>query len=615
MNYSELEKISLEAWRKIEDPDKVLVFLGMATCGKSAGADTLSSLIEEALIAEKIKFSIIPVGCAGLCYLEPLVDVIKPGNPRVCFGSVLPRNIPQIIKYITSGNLPKGLTIGTVGSSGLDNVPRLSEVPFMKLQVRRILKRCGLINPQDLYHYAANDGYAGLNRALTLAPEKVIEEIKNSGLRGRGGAGFPTGLKWQMCRQEKAEPKYIVCNADEGDPGAFMNRTLLESDPHSVLEGMVIAGFAIGAREGFVYCRTEYPLALETVRAALKQMQEFNLLGKNILGSQFSFDIQVKEGAGAFVCGEETALIASLEGKRGMPRSRPPFPAEKGYEDRPTTINNAETLANVSHILQNSADWFTRYGTEKSKGTKTFCLTGKIKNTGLVEIPLGMTLKQVIYDIGGGIKDDLKFKALQIGGPSGGCLSAELLDLPIDYDSLTAAGAIMGSGGMVIMDEDNCVVDLAKYFLSFTQKESCGKCTPCRVGTKQLLNMLETITQGKADMDTLPRLKDLALTVKQTSLCGLGQTAANPVLTTLKYFRREYDAHIKEKHCPAGVCKGLIRYSIDAGKCTGCGVCILACPHKAISGEKKKPHVINDSACAKCGACLEQCRFGAVSVT
>jgi NADH-quinone oxidoreductase subunit F len=559
MNFSELEKISLDAWRRIEEPDKVLVFLGMATCGKSAGADTIQSQIEKALIAKKIKFSIIPVGCAGLCYLEPLVDVIKPGNPRVCFGGVLSKNTPQIIKYITNGSLPRGLAIGTVGSKGLDNIPRLSELPYMKLQVRRILKRCGLINPQDLYHYVANGGYAGLNKALALAPEKVIEEVKNSGLRGRGGAGFPVGLKWQMCRQEKAGPKYIVCNADEGDPGAFMNRTLLESDPHSVLEGMVIAGFAIGAQEGFVYCRTEYPLALEIVRAALKQMREFNLLGKDILGSHFSFDIQVKEGAGAFVCGEETALIASLEGKRGMPRPRPPFPIEKGYRDKPTTINNAETLANVSHILQNSADWFTRYGTKESKGTKTFCLTGKIKNTGLVEIPLGMTLKQLIYDIGGGIKDDLRFKALQIGGPSGGCLPVELLDLPIDYDSLTAAGAIMGSGGMVIMDEDNCVVDLAKYFSSFTQKESCGKCVPCRVGTKQLLNMLERITQGKADMNTLSQLEDLALTVKQASLCGLGQTAANPVLTTLKYFIEDYYAHILDKRCPALVCQDLVK--------------------------------------------------------
>ncbi len=559
MNFSELEKISLEAWRKIEEPDKVLVFLGMATCGKSAGADTIRSLIEKALIAKKVKFSIIPVGCAGLCYLEPLVDVIKPGNPRVCFGSVLPKNIPQIIKYITSGNMPKGLAIGTVGSKGFGNIPRLSEVPFMKLQVRRILKRCGLINPQDLYHYVALGGYSGLNKALTLAPEKVIEEVKKSGLRGRGGAGFPTGLKWQMCRQEKAGPKYIVCNADEGDPGAFMNRTLLESDPHSALEGMVIAGYTIGAQEGFVYCRTEYPLVLEMVRNALTQMREFNLLGKDILGSHFSFDIQIKEGAGAFVCGEETALIASLEGKRGMPRPRPPFPIEKGYRDKPTLINNAETLANVSHILQNSADWFAQYGTEKSKGTKTFCLTGKIKNTGLVEIPLGMTLKQLIYDIGGGIKDDLRFKALQIGGPSGGCLPAELLDLPIDYDSLTAAGAIMGSGGMVIIDEDNCVVDLAKYFSSFTQKESCGKCTPCRVGTKQLLNMLERITQGKADMGTLSQLKDLALTVKQASLCGLGQTAANPILTTLKYFIEDYHAHIIDKKCPALVCQDLVK--------------------------------------------------------
>jgi len=558
VNLTELRNAALKEWEKIIKPDKILIFIGMATCGKSAGAEEIMDGIKKALSDKKVDFEIIPVGCIGFCYQEPLVDVLKPAKPRVCFGNVKPKDIQKIVDYILYEKIPKGLVIGKYGVGSLAGIPDLNQAPFMRFQVRRILRRCGFINPANIYHYIANDGYSGLEKALSMPPEEIIEEIKKSGLRGRGGAGFPTGVKWQTCRDQAGRPKYLICNSDEGDPGAFMNRALLESDPHSVLEGMIIAGFAIGAQEGYIYCRAEYPLALERLRTAISQMQEFNLLGGNILGSHFSFQIKIKEGAGAFVCGEETALIASLEGKRGMPRSRPPYPAEKGLWNKPTVINNAETLANVSHILQNGAGWFAEYGTQKSKGTKTFCLTGKIKNTGLIEIPLGMSLKQVVYDIGGGIADDKRFKAIQIGGPSGGCLPIDLLGLPIDYDSLAGAGAIMGSGGMIIIDEDNCVVDLAKYFLNFTQKESCGKCVPCRVGTKQMLTMLERIVQGKADPDELTGLRELALVVKEASLCGLGQTAANPVLTTLKYFYDDYQSHIVDKKCPSITCKDLV---------------------------------------------------------
>ena len=558
MNLTELRNTALKGWEKIIKPDKILIFIGMATCGKSAGAKEIMDGIKKALSDKKVNFEIISVGCIGFCYQEPLVDVVKPARPRVCFGNVRPKDIQKIVDYILYEKIPKGLVIGKIGEGQFAGIPDLDQTPFMKFQVRRILRRCGFINPENIYHYIANDGYSGLEKALNMSPGEIIEEIKRSGLRGRGGAGFPTGVKWQACRNQVCQPKYLICNADEGDPGAFMNRALLESDPHSVLEGIIIAGFAIGAQEGYIYCRAEYPLALERLRTAISQAQELNLLGEHILGSDFSFQIKIKEGAGAFVCGEETALIASLEGKRGMPRSRPPFPVEKGLWDKPTVINNAETLANVSYILQNGASQFAKYGIQKSKGTKTFCLAGKIKNTGLIEIPLGMSLKQVIYDIGGGIADGKRFKAVQIGGPSGGCLPLDLLDLPIDYDSLAEAGAIMGSGGMIIIDEDNCVVDLAKYFSSFTQKESCGKCVPCRVGTKQMLTMLERITQGKADSDELTRLQELALIVKEASLCGLGQTAANPVLTTLKYFYDDYQLHIIDKKCPAVACKDLV---------------------------------------------------------
>jgi len=485
----------------------------------------------------------------------------------------------------------------------------------LKPQVRIILRNCGFIDPENINHYIANEGYSGLVKALKMTPEAIIEEIKKSGLRGRGGAGFSTGQKWDSCRTAPGGEKYIICNADEGDPGAFMNRALLEGDPHSVLEGIVIGAYAIGANQGYIYCRAEYPLALERLRLALHQMEECGLIGDNILDSGFNFHIKIKEGAGAFVCGEETALMASIEGKRGMPRPRPPFPAISGLWGKPTNINNVETWANAALILQRGSEWYAQYGSERSKGTKTFALVGKVELTGLIEVPLGITLGEIIYDIGGGILKGKGFKAVQTGGPSGGCLPASMLNSPVDYESLTAAGSIMGSGGMIVADEDTCMVDLTKYFLSFTQAESCGKCPPCRVGTRQMLGILERITQGEGKPGDIEQLEKLANTVKQSALCGLGQTAPNPVLTTIRYFRDEYEAHINEKRCPALVCKDLISFYILPDKCQGCMICLRNCPVEAISGGKRLVHVIDQDKCVKCGTCLDVCppRFAAVA--
>jgi NADH:ubiquinone oxidoreductase subunit F (NADH-binding)/ferredoxin len=489
----------------------------------------------------------------------------------------------------------------------LKGIGNLNEHPMLRRQVRRILRNCGLIDPGNVYHYLAHNGYRGFLKALEIGPDKTLEQVKIAGLRGRGGAGFPTWRKWQFCRNAPGETKYLICNADEGDPGAFMNRSLLESDPHAVLEGILIAGFTLGASQGYIYCRAEYPLAIHQLEIAIGQIRQLGLLGKNIQGSGFTFDLTIKKGAGAFVCGEETALIASIEGQRGMPRPRPPFPAVSGLWGKPTVIQNVETLGNLPLILNNGTEWYTQYGSDSSKGTKTFALAGKINHTGLIEVPLGTTLKDIVYDIGGGIPSGRALKAVQTGGPSGGCIPAEKMDLTVDYESLTKAGSIMGSGGMIVLDENTCMVDIARYFLSFTQAESCGKCPPCRVGTYAMLTILEHIAAGNGKMADVDKLEEIAQTVKYGSLCGLGQTAPNPVLTTLRYFRKEYEEHIEKKECASFVCSKLISYHIDRDRCAGCGACARVCPVIAISGEKKKPHVIDQQACIKCGACLSTC--------
>ncbi|NOZ86680.1 MAG: NADH-quinone oxidoreductase subunit NuoF [Deltaproteobacteria bacterium] len=536
-----------------------MIIIGAATCGRAAGAGELFGVAEEELSRLGIKAEIIPTGCIGICHAEPLVDIKLKGQPRVCYHHVTPKKLKKIIRqHVAKGKPVLDFALGTIGNGNLPGLEPMFELPVFKPQVRRVLRNCGIINPDSLDHYLARDGYLGLKKAFEIGPEAVIAEVEKSGLRGRGGGGFPTGLKWKFCRSSKGDEKYLICNADEGDPGAFMDRSVLEGDPHSVLEGMCIAAFAIGASHGYVYIRAEYPLAIEKLKAAMADMHKVGLLGENILDSGFSFDITIKQGAGAFVCGEETALIASIEGKRGMPRPRPPFPAVEGLFGKPTNINNVETLANVANILRQGADWFASVGTEKSKGTKTFALAGKINRPGLIEVPMGITLGEVVEQIGGGIPGGKKFKAAQTGGPSGGCLPSRFLDSPIDYENLAKAGSIMGSGGLVVMDENTCMVDLARYFLTFTQSESCGKCTPCRVGTKEMLSILERICAGDGQPGDIELLEELGRSIKNASLCGLGQTAPNPVLTTIKYFREEYEEHIHDKHCRAAVCKGMV---------------------------------------------------------
>ena len=618
MSFADIQKQAIAEWDALRHGPTPGILVGAGTCGRAAGAEAVLAEIDRELMQRNIDAIVMQVGCVGLCYAEPLVDIIKPGRPRICYGNVTPEIVAQLIEdYLVKGNPRSDLALGTIGHGVVDGIPNLFELPMLKSQVRIVLHNCGFIDPTNINHYIACGGYSGLVKALDMKPEQIIEEIKRSGLRGRGGAGFPTGQKWEFCRKSPSKEKYIICNADEGDPGAFMNRSLLEGDPHSVLEGMLIGARAIGAKVGYIYCRAEYPLALERLRIALKKLEEYRLIGDNILDSDFSFHLKIKEGAGAFVCGEETALMASIEGKRGMPRSRPPFPAVSGLWGKPTNINNVETWASVTIIMQKGADWYTNYGTEGSKGTKTFSLAGKIERTGLIEVPFGITMRQIICEIGGGILGRKRFKAVQTGGPSGGCLPADFLDTPIDYDSLISAGSIMGSGGIVVMDEDTCMVDVARFFLSFVQLESCGKCIPCRWGTKQMLDILEDITNGRGKPDDIELLQELAESVKDGSLCGLGQTAPNPVLTSIRYFRDEYRAHIEEKRCPALVCNALISYYIDPEKCQGCMICLRACPAGAIKGGKRVVHVIDQDKCTKCGNCLNDCppRFGAVIKT
>ena len=601
-----------EEWENLLSGATPVVTVGTATCGRSAGALETFEALREEVTAHGVDCEYVEVGCLGPCYAEPLVTVALPGRATICFGSVDKKGARKIAAYIAGGELPHELAFATTGSESIPDIPDLMNAPMMKGQVRRILRNCGVIDPTNIHHSIARGAYSGLQHALTLERDALIAELDRSGLRGRGGAGFPVSRKWRFCIDAPGETKYIICNADEGDPGAFMNRSLLEGDPHAVLEGMIIAGVAIGAAEGFIYCRAEYPLALERLAIAIRQAEEAGLLGPDARGPGQAFHVHVKVGAGAFVCGEETALIASLEGHRGMPRPRPPFPAVSGLWGCPTVINNVETLASVGLILQNGADWYAEYGTEKSKGTKTFALVGNVQRPGLVEVPLGTTLREMIFDIGGGVAGNHRFKAVQTGGPSGGCLPEHKLDIPVDYESLQEAGTIMGSGGIVVMDERTCMVDFARYFLDFAADESCGKCGPCRLGTRQLLRILEDITQGKATASDIELLEGLSTNVMRGSLCGLGQTAPNPVLSTLRYFRDEYVAHVESRICPALACRDFIAYEIDGEKCTGCTACATLCPVEGIDGDRKHLHVINAAVCTKCGVCSDTCTFDAV---
>ena len=585
-------------------------------CGGTGCTSSGSPQIMEALKNEikrqglEDEVAVVETGCHGLCALGPIMIVY----PDATFYSMVqPGDVPEIVsEHLLKGRpVTRLLYQETVSPTG--GIKALSDTDFYKKQHRIALRNCGVINPENIEEYIGTGGYEALGKVLTeMTPDDVIQTLLDAGLRGRGGAGFPTGTKWKLCKQNDADQKYVCCNADEGDPGAFMDRSVLEGDPHAVLEAMAIAGYAIGANQGYIYVRAEYPIAVERLKIAIRQAREMELLGKNIFGTGFDFDIDLRLGAGAFVCGEETALMTSIEGKRGEPRPRPPFPAQKGLFGKPSILNNVETYANIPQIILNGPEWFASMGTEKSKGTKVFALGGKINNTGLVEVPMGTTLRTVIEEIGGGIPNGKKFKAAQTGGPSGGCIPAEHFDVPIDYDNLIAIGSMMGSGGLIVMDEDDCMVDIAKFFLEFTVEESCGKCTACRIGTKRMLEILTKITKGQATMEDLDKLEELCHYVKANSLCGLGQTAPNPVLSTLRYFRDEYEAHIKEKRCPAGVCKALLSYNIDRDKCRGCTLCARTCPAGAIIGSVKNPHVIDQNKCIKCGACMEKCKFGAI---
>jgi NADH:ubiquinone oxidoreductase subunit F (NADH-binding)/NAD-dependent dihydropyrimidine dehydrogenase PreA subunit/(2Fe-2S) ferredoxin len=614
---STLELVRQEAnarWQARSHGSQPVIYIGTASCGRAAGAlDTLEA-IRETLRDLGKEARIVEVGCIGPCYLEPLMDVALPGKPRVSYANVTPAKARKILTAcLVEGDLLPGQAKGHFGEAEFtlqSGIQRFFDLPMLKPQVRIILKNCGVIDPEDFDSALSAGAYQGLERAFSIGPEGVIEELKVAGLRGRGGAGFPTYKKWEITRASTGRPKYVVCNADEGDPGAFMNRSLLEGDPHAVLEGILISGYTIGASEGIIYVRAEYPLAVERLRLAIGQIRGAGLLGKDILGSGFNFDIRIREGAGAFVCGEETALIASLEGQRGMPKPRPPFPADRGYKGKPTLINNTESFGTIPAILREGGAWFHQFGTSSNPGTKTFSLVGKVRYTGLIEVPLGMTLRQVVEEIGGGTPQP--FKAIQTGGPLGGCLPAELLDTPITYETMRESGSIMGSGGLIVMDESTCMVDMARFFVSFARSESCGNCTPCRNGTRILSDTLERITRGEGEPEDLEILWRASTTMTKTSLCGLGQAAANPVMSSLKYFPKEYEAHIGAGFCQPAVCTELFEYSISADLCTGCGMCRKVCESDAIQGEHKQLHILDTTKCVKCKACVHACVYHAI---
>ena len=614
-------------------PDKIKIMVGMATCGISAGADKVYNALQAKIAELGLDVALEMTGCIGYCQREPLVDVVYPKKVRLSYQAVTPEKAEALVEAIQKGEVyPENLLCRIDQEDILVEdrmrpyanphpptlpveTPRYEDLPFFGKQVKVALRNCGFINPERIEEYIGRGGYQALFKVLSgMTPEEVIAEVKSSGLRGRGGAGFPTGLKWEFARKNDADEKFVICNADEGDPGAFMDRGILEGDPHAVIEGMAIGAYAIGAREGFVYCRAEYPLAIHRLQIAIQQAEDLGILGDKIFGTNFSFRLEIREGAGAFVCGEETSLIASIEGKVGEPRPRPPFPAQSGLWGMPTIINNVKTWSHIAPILVRGADWYSGFGTEKAPGTTVFALVGKVNNTGLVEIPLGMTLREMIFDIGGGIAGGREFKAVQTGGPSGGCIPAEFLDTPVDYESLGALGSIMGSGGMIVMDERDCMVDVAKYFIDFTQDESCGKCTPCREGTLRLMEKLQAITEGQGTEEDIDKLVKMSEIIKKTSLCGLGQTAPNPVLSTIRYFRDEYLAHVRDGKCPAKVCKPLLTFQVVAENCTGCQLCRLKCPAEAVEGSKKEPHHIIQDKCIKCGTCFENCKFDAIAV-
>jgi NADH:ubiquinone oxidoreductase subunit F (NADH-binding)/(2Fe-2S) ferredoxin len=618
---------------KLTYPEKIKIMVGMATCGISAGGDKVYQALAKKIAELGLDVALEMTGCIGFCQREPLVDVVYPHKVRISYQAMTPEKAEALVEAIKADEIyPENLLCridqeeflveGTVKDYANPHavelaveVPKYEEVPFFKKQVKIALRNCGYINPERIEEYIARGGYQALHKALTgMSPKDVIAQVKASGLRGRGGGGFPTGLKWEFCHNNPGDMKYVICNADEGDPGAFMDRGILEGDPHAVLEGMAIGAYAVGAKEGYIYCRAEYPLALKRLEIAIEQAESRGLLGEKIFGSDFSFKLKIREGAGAFVCGEETSLIASIEGKVGEPRQRPPFPAQSGLWGKPTIINNVKTWSHIAPIITRGSDWYGSFGTEKSKGTTVFALVGKVNDAGLVEIPLGTTLREMIFDIGGGISGNKNFKAVQTGGPSGGCIPAKYLDTPVEYESLGALGSIMGSGGMIVMDERDCMVNVAKYFLDFTMEESCGKCTPCREGTLRLMEMLEDITAGKGQLEDIDKLVEMSELIKDGSLCGLGQTAPNPVLTTIKYFREEYEAHITDKKCPAKVCKPLITFHVDEEKCNGCHLCYLVCPAEAVEGEKKELHKIIQEKCIKCGTCYDRCKFDAIIV-